>query len=175
MVYNIKLDYFKFILRGIYMAIRNIVTEEDPVLRKRSREIKTIDDRIKTLAEDMIETLHSTENGIGLAAPQVGVLKRIFVIDMGEGDGPTVFINPEVITKEGSYEHTEGCLSVPDVWNDIYRPTYMKVKALNLDGEEFEFDGEDLLAACLEHETDHLNGMLYLDRLEKQELGIDVE
>ncbi len=157
------------------MAIRNIVTEEDPVLRKRSREVKEIDDRTVQLVEDMIDTLHNTENGIGLAAPQVGVLKRIFVIDMGDGDGTTVFINPETLEKSGVYEHTEGCLSIPEEWNEIVRPMYMKVRATNLDGEEFEFDGEELLAACLEHETDHLNGMLYVDRKEKQELGVELD
>lgn len=144
-------------------------------MRKRSREVKEIDDRTVQLVEDMIDTLHNTENGIGLAAPQVGVLKRIFVIDMGDGDGTTVFINPETLEKSGVYEHTEGCLSIPEEWNEIVRPMYMKVRATNLDGEEFEFDGEELLAACLEHETDHLNGMLYVDRKEKQELGVELD
>ena len=157
------------------MAIRRIVTEEDPLLRKKSRPVKEIDDRTKEIVADMIETLHSTSNGIGLAAPQVGILRRIFVIDMGEGDGPIVFINPEVLSKEGKFVHVEGCLSVPEEWREIRRRKRMKVRATNLDGEEFEFEGEDLMAACLEHECDHLNGILYIDRLEKQGMGIDLE
>lgn len=156
------------------MAIRKIVTEEDPLLRKKSREIKNINDHIKTLAQDMIDTLLSTDNGIGLAGPQVGVLRRIFVIDMREGEGPTVYINPEIISKEDREVHTEGCLSIPNQWEEISRPTKVKVRATNVDGEEFEKKVTGLEAACVEHETDHLNGMLYVDRIKTQKLGLDI-
>lgn len=156
------------------MAIRKIVTEEDPLLRKKSREIKNINDHIKTLAQDMIDTLLSTDNGIGLAGPQVGVLRRIFVIDMREGEGPTVYINPEIISKEDREVHTEGCLSIPNQWEEISRPTKVKVRATNVDGEEFEKEVTGLEAACVEHETDHLNGMLYVDRIKTQKLGLDI-
>lgn len=156
------------------MAIRKIVTEEDPLLRKKSREIKNINDHIKTLAQDMIDTLLSTDNGIGLAGPQVGVLRRIFVIDMREGEGPTVYINPEIISKEDREVHTEGCLSIPNQWEEISRPTKVKVRATNVDGEDFEKEVTGLEAACVEHETDHLNGMLYVDRIKTQKLGLDI-
>ncbi len=159
------------------MAIRNIVTEEDPVLRKRSREIKEIDDRIKELAQDMIDTLNETSNGIGLAAPQIGVLKRIFIIDMREDENsePIIFINPEIISKVGTFEHTEGCLSIPDIWGEIRRPAKVTVRATDLNGEEFTLTAKGLMAACVEHETDHLNGMLYVDRKKQQELGVNID
>ena len=147
------------------MAIRNILTDEDPLLRKHSREVKEIDDRIRQICQDMIDTLHETDNGIGLAAPQVGLLKRIFVIDLYDAEGPRIFINPEIIETKGKQESREGCLSVPGRWGDVERPAYVKVRAQNEKGERFELEAEDVLATCICHENDHLDGILFTDKV----------
>ncbi len=147
------------------MAIRNILTDEDPLLRKHSREVKEIDDRIRQICQDMIDTLHETDNGIGLAAPQVGLLKRIFVIDLYDEEGPRIFINPEIIETKGKQESREGCLSVPGRWGDVERPAYVKVRAQNEKGERFELEAEDVLATCICHENDHLDGILFTDKV----------
>lgn len=147
------------------MAIRNILTDEDPLLRKTSREIKEIDDRIRELAQDMIDTLASTENGIGLAAPQVGILKRMFIIDMHDGTGPIVFINPKIIESKGKQCGQEGCLSIPGRWGEVERPEFVKVQAYDTDGEMFEIEADDLLAVCICHENDHLDGILFTDKV----------
>lgn len=144
------------------MAIRNIVTSEDEVLHKKSRYIDNINDRVKELLYDMRDTLHSTSDGIGLAAPQVGVLKRCVVIDMGEGI--EYYINPEITFSEGSVEGVESCLSVPNVMGTVLRPTKVKVSYKNIDGEQKEVTAEGLLAVCLCHEIDHLNGILFTDK-----------
>jgi len=146
------------------MALRNIRTEEDPILRKKSRDIISINDKIKQLAEDMIETMHDA-NGVGLAAPQVGVLKKIVVVDIGEG--PIVLINPEIIEQSGEQVGVEGCLSIPGRAGEVKRPNYVKVKALNLDGEEIIVEGREFLARAMCHEIDHLNGILYIDIADK--------
>ena len=142
------------------MAILNIVKEGDPTLRKVCRPVVEITPRILTLLDDMRETLIEA-NGAGLAAPQVGILRRIAIVDLGE---ETVeLINPEIIETEGEQEEVEGCLSVPDVWGVTRRPAYVKVKALNRNGEEFTVEGEGLNARCLCHEIDHLDGHLFTD------------
>lgn len=147
------------------MAIRNILTDVDPLLRKRSREITEVDERIREIVDDMIETLHHTENGIGLAAPQVGLLKRIFVIDLYDDKGPMVFINPEITAHKGKQRSREGCLSVPGRWGEVERPSFVRVKAQDRDGKTFELEAEDLLATCICHENDHLNGILFTDKV----------
>lgn len=144
------------------MALRNIRVDGDSVLRKKSREVKEINERIVTLIEDMKDTMYEA-NGVGLAAPQIGILRRIAVIDVGEG--PIVFINPEIISEEGSQIDEEGCLSVPGVQEKVQRPMNVTVKALNEHGEEFILEGEELLARAMCHEIDHLNGVLFIDKI----------
>lgn len=146
------------------MALRNIRKYGDDILRKRCREVEKVDKRVLTLIEDMKETMYDAE-GVGLAAPQVGVLKRLFVVDIGEG--PLVFINPEIIETSGSQVDEEGCLSLPGETEEVMRPNYVKARALNEKGEEFEIEGEELLARAILHEYDHLNGTLFIDRVKK--------
>ncbi len=144
------------------MAILNIVKEGDPTLRKVCRPVVEITPRILTLLDDMRETL-AEANGAGLAAPQVGILRRIALVDMGEE--VVELINPEIIETEGEQEEVEGCLSVPDVWGVTRRPARVKVKALNRQGEEFTVEGEGINARCLCHEIDHLDGHLFTDNV----------
>jgi peptide deformylase len=143
------------------MALRNIRTYGDEVLRKKSRKVEVINERVLILLEDMLDTMYESQ-GVGLAAPQVGVLKRIAVVDVG--DGPIFLINPEVIYAEGSCVDEEGCLSIPGTLKDVVRPTKVRVKALNEKGKEFIIEGEDLLARALCHEIDHLDGILFIDK-----------
>lgn len=145
------------------MAIRNIRIEGDEILRKKSRAIDKIDNRTITLINDMIETMYEAD-GVGLAAPQVGILKRIFVIDVYDGEGIRVFINPEILETSGSQIGEEGCLSIPGECKDVDRANYVKVKALNEKGEEFVLEAEELLARAVLHENDHLDGVLFIDR-----------
>lgn len=147
------------------MAIRNILTDKDPLLRKKSREVKNVDDRLTELIDDMIETLHETGNGIGLAAPQVGVLKRLFIVDMHDETGPLVFINPEIFDRDGTQVGQEGCLSVPGYWGEVERPATIKVRALDRNGDPFTLEADDLLAVCISHENDHLDGVLFTDKV----------
>ena len=144
------------------MAILNIVKEGDPLLRKVCRPVTEITPRILTLLDDMRETL-AEANGAGLAAPQVGILRRIALVDLG--DEVVELINPVILETEGEQEEVEGCLSVPDVWGVTKRPAWVKVKALNRNGEEFTVEGEDLNARCLCHEIDHLDGHLFTDNV----------
>lgn len=146
------------------MALRKIRTKEDEVLRKKSKVVKAIDDRTRVLIRDMLDTMYDA-NGVGLAAPQIGILKRIIVIDIGQG--PIVLINPEIMKQKGEVEAQEGCLSIPGEQGLVVRPKYVKVKGLNENGEEFLIEGEDLLARALCHEIDHLEGVLYTDRVKK--------
>ncbi|MBE6626800.1 MAG: peptide deformylase [Clostridia bacterium] len=143
------------------MALLNIVKEGDPTLRKVCRPVTEITPRILQLLDDMVETLIDS-NGAGLAAPQVGILRRIAVVDMG--DEIVELINPEIIAVEGQQQELEGCLSVPDVWGITDRPQKVTVKALNRFGEEFTVTGEDLDARCFCHELDHLDGHLFTDK-----------
>jgi peptide deformylase len=149
---------------GILMAIRNIREIGDNVLTKVSREIKTVDKRIKVLIDDMLDTLYDAE-GVGLAAPQIGILKRLVVIDVSEeGNDPIILINPEILEVDGSQVGNEGCLSVPGKVGTVERPNYVKVKAYDKNMEEFILEGTELLARALCHEIDHLNGILYVDK-----------
>lgn len=144
------------------MAIRGIRTDEDAVLRKQSREVTTFDEKLKGLVNDMIETMYDAD-GIGLAAPQVGILKRIIVIDLYDDEGVRVLINPEIIEESGTQNEIEGCLSLPGKAGRVVRPFYVKVKGKNLDGEVITMEGDDLLARAFCHEIDHLNGILFTD------------
>ncbi|MTI49950.1 peptide deformylase [Sporosalibacterium faouarense] len=145
------------------MALRNIRFLGDDILRKKSREIEKFDNRILTLLKDMADTLHSTDNGAAIAAPQIGILKRAVVIDMGEGI--IYLVNPEIIETKGIQEVIEGCLSIPNRYGKLVRPSWVKVKALNEKGEEFVIEGEGDLAKCLCHEIDHLDGILFIDKV----------
>ena len=146
------------------MALRNIRQYGDDVLRKKCREVDNIDKRLVTLIEDMKETMYEAD-GVGLAAPQVGILKKLFIIDIGEG--PLVFINAEIIETSGTQTDEEGCLSLPGETKEVVRPNYVKARALNEKGEEFEIEAEELLARAILHEYDHLNGTLFIDRVKK--------
>lgn len=147
------------------MAIRTVRLEDDPILRKISKPVKEITPRIMELIEDMIDTME-VENGVGIAAPQVGVLKRIFVI-LDEEGVPTVYINPEILEMDGSDVQAEGCLSVKSRnFGAVKRPTYIKVRAMDLQMNTFEIELRDFIAREFCHEFDHLNGILYTDKLE---------
>lgn len=147
------------------MAIRIIREEEDPILRKISKKVEKVDEKIHILLEDMAETMYHAD-GVGLAAPQVGILKRIITIDIG--DGLIELINPEIIETKGEKCDTEGCLSLPGKSGDVIRPKEVKVKGLNRAGEEIIIQGSDLLARALCHEIDHLNGILFTDRIKEE-------
>ncbi len=142
------------------MAIRNIVTEGDDVLAKKCREVVKFDDRLHDLLDDMLETLHRA-NGVGLAAPQVGILRRAVIVEIDKEEGPIELINPEIIEKSGVQMGLEGCLSLPGEWGLVSRPLKVTVKAQNRYGEEFTVSGEGLLARAFCHEIDHLDGTLY--------------
>lgn len=144
------------------MALRNLRYLEDDILRKTCRPVETIDNRILVLLQDMAETMYNAQ-GAGLAAPQIGVLKRIVVIDVGEGI--INLINPEILQTEGSRIVEEGCLSIPGKWGKVERPEQVVVRALNEKGEEITIAGEGELAKALCHELDHLDGILYIDKL----------
>lgn len=144
------------------MAIRTIRTEKDEILYKKSREVKEITPRIQELVEDMFETMYEAE-GVGLAAVQVGVLKRLFVIDVD--DEQLVFINPVIIKEEGEQIDVEGCLSFPGIRGNVTRPEKVVVKAYDLDFNEFELEAEGLLARAISHEYDHLEGNVFVDKI----------
>lgn len=147
------------------MALRNIVEDGDEILRKKAREVTEINARIRILVEDMAETMLSS-HGVGIAAPQVGILKRIFlaVPNSEEDETPMVFINPEILHQEGSQWGEEGCLSVPGFVGTVERPVSVKLKALDIDGNEQVYDFQDFAAVVICHEYDHLNGVLYTDK-----------
>ncbi|MDO5556247.1 MAG: peptide deformylase [Clostridia bacterium] len=147
------------------MAIRIIRTEGDEILKKKSREVEIVDEKIRELAEDMLETMHKL-NGVGLAAVQVGILKRVIVIDTyEEGVEPFVLINPEIIKTKGEQTVEEGCLSFPNKFAKVLRPKEVTIKALNKDGKKIEVKGKDLLAQAICHEIDHLNGEVFIDKI----------
>lgn len=145
------------------MGIRTIRTEGDPVLRKVCKEVKMITPRTQVLIEDMLDTMYEA-NGVGLAAPQIGILKRIVVIDVGEG--PIVMINPKILETSGEQTGTEGCLSLPGLCGTVTRPNYVKVEATDENGDLYELEGTELLARAICHECDHLDGVLYRDKAE---------
>lgn len=144
------------------MAIRTIIENGDSILRKTAKEVEVVDERIKVLVEDMIETLHKY-NGVGLAAPQVGILKRVIVIDTYDGSDVLVLINPKIIKTKGEQTVEEGCLSFPNQYAKVVRPKEVIVEALNEKGEKIRVEGKELLAQALMHEIDHLNGILFVD------------
>ncbi len=145
------------------MAIRNIRTEGDAVLRKKCREVTEVNERIHELINDMFDTMYEA-NGVGLAAPQVGILKNIVVIDTGEDEPePFVLINPEILKSSGEQTGEEACLSLPGLYGTVTRPNYVKVRAYDENMNLFELEGEDLLARAICHECDHLNGVLFRD------------
>lgn len=146
------------------MGIRKLRTMGDDCLRKNCKEIKMITPRIRLLAGDMLDTMYEA-NGVGLAAPQVGILKRMVVIDV-DGEHPYVLINPEILETRGEQTGYEGCLSVPGKSGIVTRPNYAKVRAMGLDGKEFILEGEELLARAICHECDHLDGVIYVDKVE---------
>lgn len=147
------------------MAKLDILEFPDPRLRRRAEPIGQVDDELRALIEDMFETMYAAP-GVGLAANQVNVARRLMVIDVSEGkDQPLVFINPEILEQEGNQKSEEGCLSVPGVFADVPRAERVRVKALDRDGKPFEMDADDLLAVCIQHEIDHLNGRLFVDYL----------
>ncbi|SEQ35021.1 peptide deformylase [Lachnospiraceae bacterium RM5] len=147
------------------MALRTIRTMGDEILTKKCKVVKEVNERTLELIDDMIETMYESY-GVGLAAPQVGVLKRIVVIDVEDGNGPYVLINPEIIETSGEQTGSEGCLSVPGKSGIVTRPNYVKVKALDREFKEYELEGEGLLARAIVHECDHLEGKLYVSLVE---------
>ena len=146
------------------MAIRNIREEGDEILKKKSREVEVIDDKIRELLDDMVETMHKY-NGVGLAAVQVGILKRIIVIDLYDEKGPIKLINPVIIKEKGEQEVEEGCLSFPNKYAKMIRPKEVTVEALDENGKKVKINAKDLLAQALCHEIDHLNGIVFVDRM----------
>lgn len=146
------------------MAIRNVRLDTDEILRKKSKKVEKVDDKIRELVDDMIETMHQ-KDGVGLAAPQIGILKRVVVIDLYDDKGPYVLINPEIIKEKGEQEVDEGCLSFPDKFGKVKRPAEVVVKALDRDGKEYKLKGKGLLAQAISHELDHLEGILFIDKI----------
>lgn len=154
------------------MALRTILLDTEPTLRKKSRVVTQINERICTLLDDMIETLKS-ENGVGLAAPQVGVLRRVVVIDAK--DEIMELINPEIISVEGELERIEGCLSSPGRYGVTVRPEKVTIKALDRNGVEYTYEADGLIAQAFCHEIDHLNGILFLDKVTRMLTEEEVE
>ncbi|MFR2534320.1 MAG: peptide deformylase [Clostridia bacterium] len=146
------------------MAVRIIREEGDEILRKKARTVDIIDDKIRELLEDMVETLHRY-NGVGLAAVQVGVLKRLVVIDVYDGKGPIKLVNPVIVKQKGEQEVEEGCLSFPNKYVKIVRPAEVTVEALDENGKKIKIHGKELLAQALSHEIDHLEGILFMDKM----------
>ena len=144
------------------MAIRKIVEYGDEILRKKSKPVDKVDEKIRTLLDDMVETMHKY-NGVGLAAPQVGILKRIIVIDLYDDNGPIKLINPVLIKSSGKAVLEEGCLSFPNQYAKVERPEKVEVEALNENGDKIKIEAEGLLAQALMHELDHLDGILFVD------------
>jgi peptide deformylase len=146
------------------MALRKILKDGEETLRKTSRAVEKIDDRVLELLDDMADTMYDA-HGIGIAAPQVGVLKRIFLVDIGDGSGLFEFINPFFLRMEGSQICQEGCLSVPGLWGAVDRPAVVEIQALDRYGQTFTLQGEGLMADVLCHEYDHLEGILFKDKV----------
>lgn len=155
------------------MAIRNIRTIGDEILTKKCKVVKEMTEKNKELIQDLFDTMYEAD-GVGLAAPQVGILKRIAVIDVTEDRSePIVLVNPEIVETEGEQRGSEGCLSVPDKVGIVTRPDKVRVKAYNADMEPYEIEGEELLARALIHEIEHLDGELYVDKIEGRLYDVD--
>ena len=161
------------------MGLRKILTDKDPALHKVCKPVTAFDQKLHKLLDDMGETLIDS-NGVGLAAPQVGILRRIFLVDIGlDGNEIVEFINPEILETDGEQEGPEGCLSVPGKYGLVKRPYWVKVRAQDRYGEWFEAEGEELIGRCFCHENDHLDGIVYTQVMERylteEELGYDEE
>ncbi len=150
------------------MAAYEIRQYGDPVLRQRAREVDEIDGRLKVLADDMVVTMYDAP-GVGLAAPQVGVQKRIFVFDTGDGDGPTAIVNPVISESRGEWTYDEGCLSIPGLSWPIVRPKEVHLAGFDLDGQEISIEADEFLARVFQHEVDHLDGVLLVERLDEDQ------
>ncbi len=152
------------------MAIREILTVPNPVLKQVSKPVEVVDDAVRALMDDMLETMYAAP-GIGLAAIQVGVPLRVIVMDLaakGETPNPRYFVNPQIVRAEGDLApYEEGCLSVPDVYDDVERPTQIRLRYLDYDGQAVEEEARDLFAVCIQHEMDHLEGVLFIDHLSR--------
>jgi peptide deformylase len=152
------------------MAIRDILTVPDPVLKQKSTPVDHVDDELRRLMDDMLETMYAAP-GIGLAAVQIGVPKRVIVMDLagkGEPPAPRYFVNPEILEKsEELAPYEEGCLSVPEIYDEVERPARVKLRYLGYDGKEVVEDAEGLFAVCIQHEMDHLEGVLFIDHLSR--------
>ncbi len=153
------------------MAILKIVHFPDPRLRIKAQPVAVVDDRIRTLIDDMFETMYQAP-GVGLAAPQVDVHSRVIVVDVSdERNQPYSFVNPEILSREGSHQMEEGCLSIPGVYEPVTRPAKIRVRALDRNGEPLEMEADGLLATCIQHEVDHLEGKLFIDYLSELKRG----
>lgn len=146
------------------MAIRIIRKDGDEILRKKSKEVEIVDDKIREILDDMIETMHKY-NGVGLAGPQIGLLKRLVVIDLYDEKGPIKLVNPKIIKQDGKQEVEEGCLSFPNQYAKIIRPAKVTIEALNENGKKIKIKAEGLLAQAISHEIDHLDGVLFVDKI----------
>ena len=146
------------------MAIRNLRLEGDEILKKKSREVEVIDEKIQILIDDMIETMHKY-NGVGLAGVQVGVLKRVIVIDLYDDKGPIVMINPVIIKTKGEQEVDEGCLSFPNQFAKVIRPAEVVAEYTDREGKRMRVKAKELLAQAISHEVDHLNGEVFMDKI----------
>jgi peptide deformylase len=147
------------------MAVLEILHFPDPRLRTKAQAVPRVDDKVRRLVDDMFETMYAAP-GIGLAATQVDVPLRVLVLDVSEErNAPRCFVNPEILTREGDEEMEEGCLSVPGVYDRVHRAERIRVRALDRDGQAFELDADGLLAVCIQHEMDHLDGKLFVDYL----------
>lgn len=153
------------------MALREIVKFGEDILRKKCREVTKYDEKLSVLLDDMVETLQSAD-GVGLAAPQVGLLRRVIVVDLHDGKGALEFVNPVIVDQKGNQVGNEGCLSAPGEWCQVERPMKVTVKAFDRHGKEFTVTGEGLLARVLCHETDHLEGILFTDRVKQTIPGL---
>lgn len=147
------------------MALRQIRIFEDEILRKRCKPVEKTNEKILKILDDMVETLHNTPNGGALAANQIGILRRLVVVDTG--DDVLKLINPEIVSSEGNQFEPEACLSFPGLWGKVHRPQKVTVRALNEAGEEIIIEGTDFMAKCLCHEIDHLDGLVFIDKAEE--------
>lgn len=149
------------------MTILNLVVYPDERLRHTTKMVEKFDGELKKLTADMLESMYH-HKGVGLAAPQIGKALRVFVVDVSDGrNEPMVFINPQILSKSGSNEYEEGCLSVPDYTAKVVRPKIVSVRAQDINGQEFSLNADELLATCIQHEFDHLEGKLFIDHISK--------
>ncbi|MCM1330193.1 MAG: peptide deformylase [Ruminococcus sp.] len=156
------------------MALRKIVLKTDEILRKKCKPVEKFDEKLAVLLDDMAETMHKT-NGVGLAAPQVGILRRAIVVDVGEGEGLLELVNPEIIKSKGSQRDVEGCLSCPDEWGYVIRPAEIIVRAQDRTGKDVQLKLKDFMARATCHEIDHLDGQLFTDIADEMVDPEDVE